>query len=990
MNKDFWKRKLAAYLHDPPEKCYDFGPHHQTRAQAHAGSFGVGHLWEQLAHNPDWSAAAADRFVFPGGGAVGGLGEQVNPAFVHPVSGRDAQGKPSLPQAPLAFPGQAEAERWLGDIRPDWKSEDPHTLFLRAWRNWSAHAAGHSSGQGKGTDLLPYLPADTRIPDASIWQHCAVVSALEGTRCSDEPRSALEPAFLLFQVSPVQDFIAQARSTRDLWSGSYLLSWLTMHAIKAVADQCGPDAIIFPSLKGQPLYDFLETRLGCHPHETDILVPGIPNRFLALVPANFDAEKVAVSAFQQEWQQIAQVCKAWLQARGIPFASPFDALWEQQIQNHWHISWQLWPWQSVNEALTAFKGIPLGRDNPLHLAQKIAEAIPDAHKDQRCYRNGQLDPGWAWSAHYQLCQHALDARRSVRDFPGTAPDPTRKPGHRDALSGREEAVVQADLLERACSDHAELRHLFRHIEPLGAANLIKRVWHKAYLARLKDCGKHSRNLSRATESFDSVPSVAAAGWLHLLKQRLHVNQDLWQDLIDVSQKITSARPQLPGISVPDAISQHSNTSESRWLEYIEAEVFTARFWQNLDPTTAQSPEVRAANQALADLKKRHKLGEPPAYYAVLALDGDQIGRWLSGEKSPAVREVISARAVEYFSNNIKNADVEKWLKSPRPLSPSWHLQFSEALAHFGLYAARRIVEEIHHGQLIYSGGDDVLAMLPADAAIACALDLRAAFQGNYQSMSEACRRLFRSDAPKGFLWLQSPKQGEPTWPLLVPGPRMTVSVGLAIGHVKEPLQDMIAEAQAAEKRAKADPEHEVFDHSDKNPAKHSLQWKTNEGWGRDALALTLYKRSGETIRWGAKFDSPAFSLLDLFRQYYRQPWDQPDAEMPISGKFPYRIAELLGKYPAAQPLTSDLLEVAQSEFAWILRQQIRPIGPIKSDPELNQLRSDLQHRAAAYLNHLATFSWKRPDQTTPTDSPRPLREFINLFLTEAFIRRQAT
>jgi len=33
-------------------------------------------------------------------------------------------------------------------------------------------------------------------------------------------------SLLKLQIGPVQDFIAQARSTRDLWSGSYLLSWL--------------------------------------------------------------------------------------------------------------------------------------------------------------------------------------------------------------------------------------------------------------------------------------------------------------------------------------------------------------------------------------------------------------------------------------------------------------------------------------------------------------------------------------------------------------------------------------------------------------------------------------------------------------------------------------------------------------------------------------------------------------------------------------------
>ncbi len=986
-----WKRKLAAYLHDPPEKAYDFGPRHHERARIHAASFGVAELWSRSPTTPDWSAAAADRFVFPEGKKVGSLSEEGQVAFVHPISGRAPDGAPALPTPNLSFPNLSDAEEWLGDIRPDWKSDDPQTLFLRAWRNWSAYAASHASGRAKGAELLPYLPADTRIPDASIWYHCAIVSALEATRGGDDPQSPLQPAFLLFQVGPVQEFIAQARSTRDLWSGSYLLSWLTMHAIKAVADHCGPDAIIFPSLKGQPLYDFLERRLGLCPHDNDVLVPGIPNRFLALVPTGFDVEAVAAKAFRAEWELIAAECQRWLRDRGIPFNPPYDWLWEQQIKDHWHITWQLWPWQSVNDALAAFAKIPLGKDNPLHLAKEIAQAIPDDHKDDRCYRGGGLDPGWAWSAHYQLCQHALDARRATREFAAT-PAPVdangnpRPPGHRDALSGREEAVVQADKLEQAAKQKAELRHLFRHIEALGAANLIKRVWHKAYLARLKDVpGKgHLTKLDRARESFDSVPSVAAGGWMDRLKHRLAEDQDLWLDLIEVSEKLATAQEFLRGISIPAPIGRNSRSNESRWLDHVEAEAFTQRFWSNMDAETLSRPEIKAAANAIRDFKKNHNLGEPPAYYAVLALDGDQIGKWLSGEKSPAVQDVLSPKAVEYFRQNIQGCGVKKWLASPRPLSPSWHLQFSEALAHFGLYAARRIVEEVHHGQLIYSGGDDVLAMLPADEAVACARDLRAAFQGRLADMTEACKACFR-EAPEGFLWLAQPKFGEPTWPLLVPGPRMTVSVGLAIGHIREPLQDMIAEAQAAEKRAKAPTQREVWDEKE-----NAKDWKLNHGWDRDALAVTLFKRSGETIQWGTKFGSPAFDLLELFQHHYRRPVDNPDQQMPISGKFPYRVAELLGKFDANAPLSQELRAIALAEFAWITQQQIRPIGPITSDAALAQLREELQQKAAAYLDHLLQFTWDRPTANGHKEratAPRPLREFIHLFALEAFIAR---
>ena len=35
-----------------------------------------------------------------------------------------------------------------------------------------------------------------------------------------------------FSVGPVQAFVAQARRTGDFWGGSYLLSFLTAHAIR--------------------------------------------------------------------------------------------------------------------------------------------------------------------------------------------------------------------------------------------------------------------------------------------------------------------------------------------------------------------------------------------------------------------------------------------------------------------------------------------------------------------------------------------------------------------------------------------------------------------------------------------------------------------------------------------------------------------------------------------------------------------------------------
>ena len=59
----------------------------------------------------------------------------------------------------------------------------------------------------------------------------------------------------LLQISlgPVQDFIAAARRTRDLWFGSLLLSEISKAAAAAVSDAGG--SLIFPNFEGMTSQD---------------------------------------------------------------------------------------------------------------------------------------------------------------------------------------------------------------------------------------------------------------------------------------------------------------------------------------------------------------------------------------------------------------------------------------------------------------------------------------------------------------------------------------------------------------------------------------------------------------------------------------------------------------------------------------------------------------------------------------------------------------
>ena len=55
-----------------------------------------------------------------------------------------------------------------------------------------------------------------------------------------------------FTLGPVQGFIGDARRTRDFWAGSFLLSWLSGHAMAAL-DATGK-RIVFPQVVDDEMF----------------------------------------------------------------------------------------------------------------------------------------------------------------------------------------------------------------------------------------------------------------------------------------------------------------------------------------------------------------------------------------------------------------------------------------------------------------------------------------------------------------------------------------------------------------------------------------------------------------------------------------------------------------------------------------------------------------------------------------------------------------
>jgi CRISPR-associated protein Cmr2 len=158
------------------------------------------------------------------------------------------------------------------------------------------------------------------------------------------------------------------------------------------------------------------------------------------------------------------------------------------------------------------------------------------------------------------------------------------------------------------------------------------------------------------------------------------------------------------------------------------------------PAFAEDPELlEKAKARLRELwralSQRGVKVPPGSYYALLHADGDRMGETLD-----------------------------------RLRTPEEHRRFSNALA-LGFAAEVKRIVEAHGGALVYSGGDDVLALLPLHKALMAAKALAERFQ--------------KVMAPFGG-----------------PGKAPSLSVGLAVVHHLEPLQDALDLARRAEKRAK--------------------------------------------------------------------------------------------------------------------------------------------------------------------------------------------
>lgn len=818
-----WTLKLHAFLHDPFEKpLILFSERHAVRAEELTALLGLAAptpSMRRTIRDADHYASAMNRLVVENSQTRHPVDFMQHPLVVHPLSGEtldleglggalavlDEQGLDRVVQG-----AKTTVETVLQDIVRH-HGQDHQRLFLALWRLLPERLRQEGTRSERIGYLWSLLPADSRVPDHSIWDHLSSTSAMA---------TALDtPAFLLFTLGPVQEFIATARRTQDLWAGSFLLSYLTWQGMRVLAERLGPDCILFPSLYAQPLVDqWLHQVHGVierPPQGESLAQASFPNRFLALVPAALASTfgEQARQALLAEWRQLTQHVKSYIEGRlpeqSLASDNTWNHLWQVQGDTSFEIYWVALPWSDDPQKIIQQHKHWLGITE-----QTAFEHVMERFRQRRA---SYINPGTLYPWLYTLTERALGSRKALRSYNAAVQE-----GYKCTLCGIREALRPASAqsyhgigvfwasVARAFSGdfHAEGR------ERLCAVCVTKRLAVDAYL-RLE--------IGIPDASFPSTSTMAVETFRAEALERSDVLQAELKELVDAFRgvklrfkfKAGRARP-VP--KVQSLARQKDLTPlvqmDGRWFyrDSYDPAALQAEYGQDSITGEAKSAAEKARHKLETLLKhaEDHGVAPPSTYYAIVYMDGDRMGEWLSGEheKVPTIEQVLHPRVREGLRD-----EWQEILGERRPLAPSLHTAVSSALRAFSQKVVRPIIEA-HCGMLVYAGGDDVIAFFPLRHLLPAVWDLRRLYSG------DTCEcEGFQSR--RGFV-----RHRQALWMMM--GQAATASVGIAIAHHLQPLSQALNAAREAEHVAK-----HVFD--------------------RNAFAVNLLKRSGERLMTGAKF-----------------------------------------------------------------------------------------------------------------------------------------
>jgi CRISPR-associated protein Cmr2 len=885
MSEEYWRAKIWGLLHDPVLKAL-----HNNSGRGKSSFYKqleVMKPWVETGKTPDQSggkvlenilladyiASASDR------SAIGSVTAGINYApgknrekgleITHLLSGAKQEFKIKLHTELIESKRQEYLEKKEGELLAEIDNHlrtDIKNIKHLFW--WLWRCLPEATCDLFKDNSLMLMPAETRLPDASIWSHLSMTSALAGALAGYDLTAAQiqrwqgndelsHPYLAVFSFSPVQELIKSSRKMRDFWAGSWLLHYLSAKVCWKLANQYGPDTLLYPSLYQQPLIDhwllqeieklkkeekidFDFSKWVKPPLPESLLTAGFPNVISLILPK--DKVQAAMQTAQQtlleEWLIIGDLVfkelhdkRDWMRE-----LKPDDNSWQGWLKSQWQVYWTALPIgkqgiQLKSSAIDEQKDTEFQdwldiqngtynlrtKENQL-FKDKELDLLREAHKRRwKKYQRGfSANIGSWWGYIFDATRASLASVKNARNWEL----PTAF-GPRSTISGIGPVVSSGkdgkDWITEGDTKKSWGKHdagFFDGTEQLNATEVVKRGLHKIL-----------PKLLGITEENITYPDLTSgvAGYLKVNQSNPEHKRNFekaCQAIVDKYPDLENTLAEIRGKwGIPwmdkkqNPKKYHPRLLNAGWIleDLPNSEALKAEYTQGI-------------NQILSQCYPNNN---PSDWYVLAAGDGDSMSEWLKGTKMKNYGDYIPSTL------SVKLENFPEFLAIQKRMGPSTHNALSRALLDFSNQLVPYLTQNRYAGRLIYGGGDDVLAYTNLWEWDKWLWDIRQCFKGAKDPREEFSN--------KGDYWQYLKDDGEKVGlvdrPLFTMGSEATISFGIVIAHHSVPLAIALESLWEAEKKAK---DHVYIDNNGEKKAK-------------DAVQVRVLYSNGNTLKSTAKF-----------------------------------------------------------------------------------------------------------------------------------------
>ncbi|MGB3401201.1 MAG: type III-B CRISPR-associated protein Cas10/Cmr2 [Microcoleaceae cyanobacterium] len=805
-------------------------------------------------------------------------------------------------------------EQWIENETNTTKTVPNHLISNNIeqtfWGIWRFYPGQFQAITQEKTDTLLY-PANFVLPDCPQHSYNSTVSALVGAMFPNEWQEgsdAVHPYLLLFNFSPVQEFIKASRKFLDYWAGSYLLHYLSAIACWYIAERYGPDMIVTPSLWSQEIIDAMLLQkysdleeafnqyLGNTPPNryktsNSLNTAGFPNLITTLVPGKKAAKKLGEDLSQYlkaTWLDMGKRVREVIKTEVISLLNTpqkqqrvwnkiksefpdyehrdcirdlekwaqggcweWNKLWDSQLTYSWETYWTMIPLGAPTQPLQIQAEAGEFSQNWLQdqtILSQPSQDIPTA-AERTVFAQSPLNVGTWWGSLQSRLGRSLPAVKNTRNWLIPA-----APGERSTLSGQFSAVhpmlhYKDKFREGGGLSGGTMRlfwrvmaeafpGLFNGSEKLNALELTKRMaWeHGGITERLgitlpqveNEADTEERKLNADTSEtdkedkkpvvkyedrirFPNLSSIAAARFIHNHPQQTQQYHRILEDSIK-QESIFSNRQRKAfhyrtrrSLQVPKTDEKFKEKFKNK--KGLNGSMFSSK-WLAEDMEVEEQTQVSRLKNLVDQAHKDCGFGEnsPADWWVIVLADGDSMGKYVSGSRLKAYEEYINSEAIPHEVQSISG--YQDFINTTRKrMGPATHIGLNRALLDFSNRLVPAITEKRFCGRVIYSGGDDVMAVLPIEDLPEYLNSLRAAWSSADDPQGEF-------DSRGGYLL---PKQtalktlGLDNRPYFTMGTGATMSMGIVIAHKSVPLPTVLEQLWKAEKdRAKKIPDKDGF------------------------------------------------------------------------------------------------------------------------------------------------------------------------------------